>query len=55
MIFEKKDIQANDPTVGWDGLLNGQPVNSGVYPYFIEVEFIDGRQEVYFGTITLVR
>lgn len=39
----------------WDGTLNGKSCGAGVYVYFIEVEFQDGRIEMYKGDITLTR
>jgi gliding motility-associated-like protein len=55
LVFEQRNIQPNDPNVGWDGALNGRPVNSGVFPYSVEIEFIDGRTELFVGTVALVR
>jgi gliding motility-associated-like protein len=49
------DILPNDPTVGWDGNLRGDPLNPAVFTWFAEVEFIDGRVEIYKGDVTLVR
>lgn len=55
LVFEQRNVQPNDPNVGWDGALNGRPVNSGVFPYSVEIEFIDGRTELFVGTVALVR
>lgn len=45
----------NDPAFTWDGTFNGEPVNSGVYPYMYEVEFTDGTHEWHSGNITVIR
>lgn len=45
----------NDPAFTWDGTFNGEPVNSGVYPYMYEVEFSDGTHEWHSGNITVIR
>ncbi len=50
-IFSKKDIQPNDEQEGWDGTFKGKKVQSGVYIYFTEVEFIDGRIEMFKGDV----
>ncbi len=50
-IFSKKGIQPNDEQEGWDGSFKGKKVQSGVYVYFTEVEFIDGRIEVFKGDV----
>lgn len=45
----------NDPAFTWDGTFNGEPVNSGVYPYMYEVTFTDGTHEWHSGNITVIR
>lgn len=45
----------NDPGFTWDGTFNGEPVNSGVYPYMYEVTFTDGTHEWHSGNITVIR
>jgi gliding motility-associated-like protein len=42
-----------DPNNGWDGKLNGEPMNPGVFVYVVEVTFIDGSVEIYKGDVTL--
>ena len=54
-LFEVQDFQPNDPNFGWDGNHRGRPLNSGVFVYFFEVEFIDGRTEIFKGDVVLVR
>ena len=41
--------------VGWDGTLNGSPVNSGVFVYMIEAVSISGKLISKSGDLTLVR
>jgi gliding motility-associated-like protein len=41
--------------VGWDGTLNGSPVNSGVFVYFIEAVSISGKLISKSGDLTLIR
>ena len=54
-LFQAKDLIANNITEGWDGNFNGQRVSPGVYIYFVEIEFIDGRTEIFKGDVTLLR
>jgi len=54
-VFEQNDFQPNDPQFGWNGTYKGQTLNPGVFVYFAEIEFIDGRVEMYKGDITLFR
>jgi gliding motility-associated-like protein len=54
-VFARTDIQANNPNDGWDGQFNGKEVQTGVYTYVIEVEYLDGETETLTGTVTLVK
>ena len=56
LIYESTSpYPANEPTLGWDGTLEGEPVNSGVYVFYTEVSYINGRVEGYRGDVTVVR
>ena len=48
-------LKTTDTEFEWDGTFNGQPCNSGVYAYMVEVDYIDGRSETLSGNITLVK
>ncbi len=54
-IYANRDIAPNDRSVGWDGTFKGAQLNPSVFVYLVEVEFVDGRVEIYKGDITLVR
>jgi gliding motility-associated-like protein len=42
--------------IKWDGnYLNGSPADVGTYHYLIVVKFIDGKEKVFKGDITLIR
>ena len=45
---------ANDSGLGWDGTVGGQPVNGGVYVYYVEVSYINGRVVGYKGDVTVL-
>lgn len=53
LIFQ--DFKPDNPAFGWDGKLRGKDAASGVYPYFIEIEYLDGAIEIIEGSITLLR
>jgi len=55
LVWENRDFELNEPSLGWDGRINGQPVNPGVFAYRAVVEFLDGIPGVYTGTITVLR
>ncbi len=54
-VYEGYDKAPNDPSLAWDGTYRGQPLNSGVYVYYVEVTFVDGRTEVFKGDVALIR
>lgn len=55
MVYEYKDFDPQDPARGWNGKLDGQPLNPAVFVWFAEVEFVDGSTRVLEGDVTLVR
>jgi gliding motility-associated-like protein len=55
LIFETKNIPANEPEQGWDGRFNGQMMNSGVYVYVAILGFPDGSEQRVMGYLTLLR
>ncbi|MGL5889037.1 MAG: gliding motility-associated C-terminal domain-containing protein, partial [Bacteroidia bacterium] len=48
-------FETTSQTLGWDGTFGGKPVNTGIYAYYVKVEFFDGRVETLKGDISLVR
>ncbi|MEM1323498.1 MAG: gliding motility-associated C-terminal domain-containing protein [Bacteroidota bacterium] len=55
VVFEKRNLAPNDEGNGWDGTLDDQPLNEGVFIYMAEVLFLDGHVERFQGDITLIR
>ena len=54
-VFQYYNFQPNDPAFSWDGRHRGQMLNPGVFVWVAEIEFIDGRTEVFKGDVTLMR
>ena len=54
-LFEQNNFMPNDPLLGWDGTHQGQPLNAGVYVYYIKVRLRGDREEVIKGDVTLIR
>ncbi len=54
LLYEIPDFMVND-TIGWDGTFRGEPVNAGIYLWYLEVEYIDGMTEAMKGQTTLIR
>lgn len=44
----------NDIAAPWDGFMNGEPVQEGVYVYYIQIKDGKGRLEERRGTVTLL-
>jgi gliding motility-associated-like protein len=54
MMFERFDFRPNIDQIGWDGKLNERPLDPGVFAYKAVIEYIDGRIEEFYGTVTLM-
>ncbi len=54
LVFERLDFQPNAPLLGWGGRWDGKSAQTGVYPYLAVVEFWDGKQKRYEGSVTVV-
>ena len=55
MVFERNNTYANDRGQGWDGTVNGQLVNPGVYDYMVEIRCLDGSTYPFRGNVTVVK
>ena len=54
-VYQFYNFQPNDPTYGWNGKHRGNPLDPAVFTWFAEIEFIDGRTEIYEGDVHLIR
>lgn len=50
----EKVFETEDLNYGWDGAFRGKPLNPGVFVYFANVIFTDGKIEEKKGNVTLV-
>ena len=55
LVYEGYNFPPNDPLFGWDGIFRGEPMNPAVFAYYTIVDFIDGKQRLYKGDVTLAR
>jgi gliding motility-associated-like protein len=53
-VFSENNVPANDPGFGWNGLNNGRPLTAESYVYVVIIEFKDGSQQVYRGSVVLI-
>lgn len=55
-VFGRTDRDPTDATLQWDGYTpRGERLNPAVFPYLLEVKLVNGKSEIYHGTITLLR
>ncbi len=54
-VYERKNFMANDPSSGWNGRMNGQPLPSDTYVYVIEFVCDNAMIVPFKGNITLIR
>lgn len=54
-VFFNEDFAPNDALAGWDGTLNGKPLNPQVLVYAVEVEFLNGERRLFKGDVALLR
>lgn len=55
LLYDRKDFQANNPDLGWDGSFRNQLLNPGVFTYVFEVLYMDGETGVISGEVALVK
>ena len=55
LMFEARDINANDPGMGWDGTFRGSIIEPDVFIYVIDVNCETGEPFSFKGDISLVR
>ena len=54
-IFQVHDAPTADPAFGWNGKYKGAPAPAGAYSYALVMNFADGTQQAFQGTILLIR
>ena len=54
IIFESSSFTEMN-TMGWDGLKDGDSVNSGTYTYTIRGQYLNGEQIVMSGSVSYFR
>ena len=54
-VYEAYDFPPNDVQYGWDGTFRGKTMETGVFIYFAEVDFIDGDTEIFKGDIMVIK
>jgi gliding motility-associated-like protein len=55
VVYQRTNIAANDPTVGWDGTYNGKPLDPDVFVYHLQVICGNGESFLFKGDLTLIK
>lgn len=54
-IYNADGFAPNDESFGWNGKFRGEAAGTGIYVYFVEIEFVDGERQIYKGDVLLIR
>ncbi len=55
LVFFADDFDPNTPQFGWDGRLDGQPMDPAVFVWKVALEYQNGKVREFYGDLTLVR
>ena len=55
LLFESFDFTSGDESKGWNGTFNGVPLAADVYIFLAEIEYKDGKKEIFKGDVTLMK
>lgn len=54
-VFQSQNVAPNNPAFGWNGKVNGKEALPGGYVYYVNVSFANGTQQLFKGTLVLIR
>ena len=54
-VFAVHGVPPDDPSYGWNGTIGGRAAPAGTYVYALRLVLSDGSQQVFKGTVVLVR
>ncbi|MEM6377413.1 MAG: gliding motility-associated C-terminal domain-containing protein, partial [Bacteroidota bacterium] len=55
LLFNGQELPLGEEALGWDGMHKGDLMNSGIYLYLAEIEFLDGEIVIEQGDLLLAR
>ncbi len=53
-VFGAENFPPGIKSFGWDGFIHGKRADAGTYVYYADIEFIDGKRQIFKGTVVLV-
>jgi len=54
-VFQVENVAPNNPAFGWNGKIKGRDPSPETYVYYATVAYINGTQQVYKGTVILIK
>ena len=54
-VFDVSNALPDDPSFGWNGTIQGKNAEAGTYVYMVMITFSDGRDQLFKGTLELIR
>ena len=54
LVYEANEFLPDDQNVGWDGSFKGEMLQPGVFVYYIEMIYIDGKVVNYKGDVSII-
>jgi len=55
LVFTASNFMTEDPNNSWNGTFKGRVLDPAVFVWFAEIEFIDGKTELFSGDVLLAR
>lgn len=55
IMYDREDLQPDDPDSGWDGVWRGKIAQTGAYTFWADLERLDGSQFTKSGVFSLIR
>ncbi|NNE30338.1 MAG: gliding motility-associated C-terminal domain-containing protein, partial [Saprospiraceae bacterium] len=55
LVYEALDVPLGEYPNGWDGTFNGETLNPDVFAFYAIIQFIDNKEILYEGDITIIR
>ena len=55
LIFDQRNTAVNQPATGWEGFNKGKKIDSGVFIWTAELQYLDGTKEMLSGQVMSIR
>lgn len=55
LLFRRTDFEPGVEELGWNGMVGDKALDAGVYTFFANMEYINGKEVLFKGAVTLIR